>query len=153
MSGEIYVVKFGPRVKKVQVNMEAHKSFRESLETAVRSVMSADSYLSKQSERDFFLCQYDEAAKADIEIDDFTSHLEVDQHRPIVLMLHDPATFVSTYRSGPARQAYLSGSCILSKQQRPIFIEIAAQIGLCCPDTSIWFLMGWRGYDNLKNVC
>ncbi|XP_034245755.1 uncharacterized protein LOC117647890 [Thrips palmi] len=87
-----FLVKFGPRIKKIEVNCNI-TPFRSSLESTIRRAMMGDPMLKTHALKGFFLTQPDVTSNFDIEIDDSTEFWQVDTDRPIELMLHSTSNF------------------------------------------------------------
>lgn len=89
-----FLVKFGPRVKKIEVNCSV-TPFLVSLEASIRHAMKSDPMMKGHAESGFFLTQTDEKSHLDVEIDESTEFWQVDTERPIELMLHSSTNLVS----------------------------------------------------------
>jgi len=89
------LVKFGPRVKKVEFIFDESSSFKQCLEYSIREAMKADPFMKQHAASGFFLTQYDEKSRQDVEIDELTERWEVDSDQPISLMLYSSTNLVS----------------------------------------------------------
>lgn len=92
---QTYLVKFGPRVKKVTVKLEEHVSLKYTLERAIRKLMEADPYMREHSSGGFFMTYFDATTKQDVEVDEETQLWEVDSTMPIQIMLFSSIQLVS----------------------------------------------------------
>jgi hypothetical protein len=94
MSNKI-LVKFGPRVKRVELIRDEGSSFKQRLENSIRAAMKADPFMKDHAASGFFLSQYDEISKTEVEIDESMERWEVDFEQPINLMFHNSVNLVS----------------------------------------------------------
>ncbi|XP_034255599.1 uncharacterized protein LOC117653801 [Thrips palmi] len=90
---DTFIVKFGPRIKKVEVALEEPFSFKYVLERAIRKLMECDPFMKNRASSGFFMTQYSEQSKLSIEIDDATKYWDIDPNLPIELMLFESINF------------------------------------------------------------